>query len=116
MELGLKVNDLPNGQWTVSWGQENYVQEDSTRNGLMYLLFDEMNLPSVKFGIVLNNGELETLHVDSIEYWQRTSDHGRCVLSNYVLGGVVFDTEEPARKFTEILHQLYFMSLLTNGL
>jgi hypothetical protein len=117
MELGLNINDLPCGSWAVTWSQENYVQEDATRYGLMYILFDEMQLNRVAFGIVLNNGEQEPLYVDSVEYWQHTGvDTKPTVLSSYILGGVIFDTEELARQFADILHKMFFMSLLKNGM
>jgi len=115
MELDLNILQVDSGQWAVYWTRDNFVRDNQTRGGLLYIVFDEMKLDRVKFGCLLNNNESEWLEVDSIVYWQDPTDSFN-VLSQYVLAGVLFDTEHQARTFVEILNKLYFIAILQKGL
>jgi hypothetical protein len=83
----------------------------------MYLLFDEMKLDRATFGVLLNSGDIDPYTVYSIEWWSRTEESSpRSVLSNFVLGGIFFDTEELAEQFKDMLHKLYFVAILKKGM
>lgn len=104
------LNDLPHG-WSVAWPDYEHVVVNNPKKltRLLEMLFDELKLDQAQLGILLNNGEFEIYHIDSMLWYGRDSrdqlvEH---VLGTFTIAGVKFDDESPARKFLAMMEKRY---------
>lgn len=106
------ITELPRG-WAVSWpGYERVLVNNPAKlQRVLKMLFEELNLSRAQLGVSLNNGELETYSIDSA-LWYTGDTHARDYLTSHIVGhyvveGVKFDAEDPARYFLDELQKRY---------
>lgn len=96
----MKINPFPITQqhngWFVSWPGSD-IRRIENKQRLTDLIFDSLGLEEVRFGVQLNSGETEYLHIHFNDW---IASHRGSQLDNmlhqYVITGVLFDTEESA--------------------
>lgn len=113
MTTPFKLIELPVG-WAVSWSE----QLDTSRSRLMPrseqvldIIFKELRLREATLGVLLVGGELETIRIDFTEYYQKGS-WTLNFLSLYSIAGAIFDTEEQAHQFLQIVEKYHIMNVL----
>lgn len=119
MKSPFKVIDLPFGEWAVVWTELLVSREFRfTPNGsrALNIIFNEMKHTEATLGVLTNltNGcEVESLRIDCGAYYQsrtQTEDF----ISNYVVGGAVFNNEDDALHFLKLAEQHYLVAFLAD--
>lgn len=106
MEQTFKLNDLPNGEWSVGWPRSFVNDIIKLSDGkLLDFIFKEIK-PELGFslGIFLNSGELEPYWISNEAYWQKTPSWD-WFAERYQVGGVIFRRYSEAAQFKELMDQ-----------
>ena len=114
------ITELPRG-WAVSWPsfEQVFVNTPGKLRKVLEILFDDLKLSQAQLGVSLNNGDLETYYIDSVLWYTDSTDARDYLLSHiastYVIEGVKFYDEAPARGFLAELEKRYIWMKLGGG-
>ncbi len=83
--------------WLVTWPGSD-IRRIENKQRLADLIFDSLGLEEIRFGVQLNSGETEYLHIHFND-WIVSHRGSRLddMLDQYVITGVLFDSESSAR-------------------
>ena len=98
------LNDLPNGEWSVSWpGYEMVVVNDPSKAlKLLEILFDHVGVDEAMIGVQESgrDNDLHTMHISVILWLEEHSRrHMAERLAGYTIPGVKFRDQYEAEKF-----------------
>lgn len=104
------LNDLPNGEWSVSWpGYEyNVVNNPGKAMKLLEILFEHVGVDEAMVGVQhrSGHGDFETMHISNILWLEENSrEHMARRLAEYTIPAVKFRDRYEAEKFKTHMEQ-----------
>ena len=107
------INDLPDNTWSVEWPTFKNITDKVTGKKLLTILFEDIKCEDVGIGVVLNDGVMDTLWVESNLYWKdKEGSYTNYLEDMYQIGGVVFMHKEQAEQLQDILEKKYIWKVL----
>ncbi len=91
--------------WLVTWPSSD-IRRIENKQRLADLIFDSLGLEEIRLGVQLNSGETEYLHIHFND-WIAAHRGSRLddMLDQYVITGVLFDSESSARWLQDYLEK-----------
>lgn len=113
----MKINPFPITQqrngWFVSWPGSD-IRRIKNKQRLVDLIFDTIGVEEVQFGVQLNGGTTEYLHIHFTDWFAaHGGDRLDNMLDQYVITGVLFDSESSARWLQDYLEKRLMWRHLT---
>jgi len=106
------ITQVRNG-WLLSWPNSD-IRRIENKQRLANLIFDSLGLEEIRFGVQLNSGETEYLHIHFND-WIVSHRGSRLddMLDQYVITGVLFDSESSAQWLQDYLEKRLMWRHLT---
>jgi len=100
------LNDLPNGEWSVTWPRSfvNSISKVTTGKLLDFIFKEVQPELGISLGVFLVSGELEPYWIDNQAYWQKIPSWD-WFADRYQIGGVIFRKRREAEHFKELMDQ-----------
>lgn len=104
------LNDLPNGDWSVSWPGYEYsvVNNPGKAMTLLEIMFDHVGVDEAMVGVQESgrDNDWKTMHISKYVWFDESSrEHMAKQLAHYTIPGVRFHDQYEAEKFKTHMEQ-----------
>lgn len=114
MKNPFPLNDLPSGDWAVSWPDFDSIRDTGLKERVMKVVFNDLDYDEVGFGIAHRDHETDIMWMNSDVWYSALGDSYAIYLEDmYELRGLVFHTREEAEKMQDWLEKKYMWQVLS---